>query len=103
MDQNSFITSFLNRKGGVGKTSSVFHLAGHFASSGQKVLVCDLDPQASLSQGFFGPAYVERLLKERTVAALFDDAYDPQPEEIIHKTPFDNLWIIPATNDLTDH
>ena len=28
MDGNSFIASFLNRKGGVGKTSSVFHLAG---------------------------------------------------------------------------
>jgi len=103
MDGNSFITSFLNRKGGVGKTSSVFHLAGSYALAGYKVLVCDLDPQASLSQGFFGPAYVESLPKERTVAALFDDAFDPQPEDIIHKTPFENLWIIPATNDLTDH
>jgi chromosome partitioning protein len=103
MDASSFITAFLNRKGGVGKTSSVFHLAGSYALTGRKVLVCDLDPQASLSQGFFGPAYVESLPKQATVAALFDDAYDPVPEEIIHKTPFENLWIIPATNDLTDH
>ena len=53
------IASFLNRKGGVGKTSSVFHLAGSYAKSGRRVLVCDLDPQASLSQGYFGPRVVE--------------------------------------------
>src|SRR5262249_26649613 len=103
MDQFSFTASFLNRKGGVGKTSSVFHLAGHFARRGRKVLVCDLDPQASLSQGFFGPAYVESLPKESTVAALFDDGLDPTTEDVIHKSPFENLWIAPATNDLTEY
>ena len=103
MDGKPFVASFLNRKGGVGKTSSVYHLAGCYALAGHTVLVCDLDPQASLSQGFFGPAHVESLPKERTVAALFDDAYDPRLEDIIHPTPFKNLWIIPATNDLTDH
>ncbi len=103
MDGNSLVISFLNRKGGVGKTSSVFHLTGHFAQTGSTVLVCDLDPQSSLSQGFFGPSYVESLPKKNTVAALFDDAYDPQIEEVVHNTPFENLWIIPATNDLTDH
>ena len=38
MDAPSFTASFLNRKGGVGKTSSVFHLAGSFARSGRRVL-----------------------------------------------------------------
>jgi chromosome partitioning protein len=103
MDGQTFISSFLNRKGGVGKTSSVFHLAGAYALAGHRVLVCDLDPQASLSQGFFGPAYVESLPREATVSALFDDSLDPQPEEIIHKTPFENIWLVPATNDLTEH
>jgi chromosome partitioning protein len=103
MDAPSFTASFLNRKGGVGKTSSVFHLAGSYARSGRRVLVCDLDPQASLSQGFFGPRFVESLPKRATVAALFDDAHDPTPDDVIHETPFPNLWIVPATNDLTDH
>src|SRR5438270_5218794 len=104
MDAGTFSASFLNRKGGVGKTSSVFHLAGSFAGLfKQRVLVCDLDPQASLSQGYFGPVFVEALPKGRTVAALFDDAYDPRPEDLVHATGFENVSIVPASNDLTDH
>ncbi|MGL4345701.1 MAG: ParA family protein [Cellulosilyticaceae bacterium] len=38
-----------NYKGGVGKTTSVFQIAGWFASKGKKVLLIDLDPQCSLS------------------------------------------------------
>lgn len=38
-----------NYKGGVGKTTSVFQIAGRFARSGKKVLLIDLDPQCSLS------------------------------------------------------
>ncbi len=104
MDAPPFSASFLNRKGGVGKTSSVFHAAGCFAAQlGKRVLVCDLDPQASLSQGFFGPVFVESLPKGRTVAALFDDAFDPSPEDLIHATGIDGVSVVPASNDLTDH
>jgi len=38
-----------NYKGGVGKTTSTFQVAGHFALRGKKVLLIDLDPQCSLS------------------------------------------------------
>jgi chromosome partitioning protein len=103
MDATPFIASFLNRKGGVGKTSSVFHLAGFYARSGRRVLVMDLDPQASLSQGFFGPKAVEEMPEEATVAALFDDRLDPIPDDIIHDTSFENLFIVPANNELTNH
>ncbi len=47
-DARPISAAFLNRKGGVGKTSSVFHLAGSFAGLfAKRVLVCDLDPQAT--------------------------------------------------------
>src|SRR3954447_23642963 len=103
MSTTPVTASFLNRKGGVGKTSSVFHLSGSFARSGKRVLVCDLDPQSSLTQGFFGPRFVEELPKSSTIAALFDDRYDPDPEDLILKTAYENVSIAPASNDLNDH
>lgn len=103
MGTTPIIASFLNRKGGVGKTSSVFHLSGSFARSGLRVLVCDLDPQSSLTQGFFGPRFVEQLPKSSTVAALFDDRYDPDPDGLMVGTGFENLSILPACNELNDH
>ena len=49
------VLCMLNQKGGVGKTSTCHHLAGALASRGRRVLLVDLDPQASLTQGLWGP------------------------------------------------
>jgi chromosome partitioning protein len=103
MGTTPLTASFLNRKGGVGKTSSVFHFSGSFARAGHRCLVCDVDPQSSLTQGFFGPRFVEELPKSSTVAALFDDSFDPDPDELIRPTAFENIWIVPASNHLNDH
>jgi chromosome partitioning protein len=48
------IIAFLNNKGGVGKTTLVYHLAWMFADLGVRVLAADLDPQANLTAAFFG-------------------------------------------------
>ena len=52
---NAPIIAFFNAKRGVGTTSTVYHLAWMFSDLGVKVLAVDLDPQASLTQAFFGP------------------------------------------------
>src|SRR5690242_15589013 len=49
------VIAALNQKGGVGKTSTCHHLAGTLAQMGRRVLLLDNDPQASLTQGFWGP------------------------------------------------
>jgi len=49
------VVTLLNQKGGVGKTSTTHHLAGTLALMGRRVLLLDNDPQASLSQGLWGP------------------------------------------------
>lgn len=90
-----------NRKGGIGKTSFVFHSAGEFARRKKRVLVIDCDPQASLSQSFFGSRTVEEFDATRSVVALFDDRMNPAPERIVHSTPFSGVSIVPATEPLT--
>lgn len=53
--------AFFNNKGGVGKTSLVYHLAWMFADHGIKTLAVDLDPQANLTAMFLDEDKLERL------------------------------------------
>ncbi len=46
------VLTFFNNKGGVGKTSLVYHLAWMFAERGLRVMAVDLDPQANLTAAF---------------------------------------------------
>ena len=54
------ITVF-NNKGGVGKTSLVYHLAWMYAELDYNVLVADLDPQANLTSMFMDDDELEEL------------------------------------------
>lgn len=54
--------AFFNNKGGVGKTSLVYHLAYMFADLGHHVLAVDLDPQANLTSMFLDEDKIEALL-----------------------------------------
>jgi chromosome partitioning protein len=98
-----FVVAMLNRKGGCGKTSTVHHLAGAYAKDGRRVVAIDMDPQGSLTQGFFGPQATEQMPKRKTVAALFDDACDPDPEDLIVATSFGGISIAPGSNALEDY
>jgi cellulose biosynthesis protein BcsQ len=46
------VLTFFNNKGGVGKTSLIYHLGWMFASLGKRVVITDLDPQANLTGAF---------------------------------------------------
>lgn len=59
------VLTFFNNKGGVGKTSLVYHLSWMFAESGLRVLAVDLDPQSNLTAAF---------LDEDKLADLWSDA-----------------------------
>lgn len=61
--------AFFNNKGGVGKTSLVYHTAWMFAELGYRVLAVDLDPQSNLSI---------MALDEDRLEALWPDDDHPQ-------------------------
>lgn len=101
MSQEPLVLVSSNRKGGCGKTSFVFHLAGELARRKRSVLLIDCDPQASLSQSFFGSRAIEDFDPALSVVSLFDDKMDPDPKKIIHATSFPFIKIVPATDPLT--
>lgn len=89
-------------KGGVGKSSLVHHLSGTLAAAGRKVLLLDNDPQASLSSAFWGPATVEGLDPDETMAALYA-GIDPFPEQVIKPSGIAGIDIIPGSKAAADH
>jgi chromosome partitioning protein len=93
--------SLLNQKGGVGKTSSCHHLAGTLAKLGKRVLLIDNDPQASLTQGFWGPDATRAVPPSQCVAALYNPDLMPMPEAIIRPTGIDGISIVPGSVHLT--
>lgn len=55
------VLTFFNNKGGVGKTSLVYHLAWMLSDMDYEVLVCDLDPQANLTAAFLTENRLEKI------------------------------------------
>jgi cellulose biosynthesis protein BcsQ len=53
--------AFFNNKGGVGKTSLVYHLAWMYSDLGLSVVAADLDPQANLTSMFLEDDRLETL------------------------------------------
>ena len=53
--------AFFNNKGGVGKTSLVYHESWMYADLGAKVLVADFDPQANLTAAFLDEDRLEEI------------------------------------------
>lgn len=91
------VLTFFNNKGGVGKTSLVYHLAWMFSEMGKRVVAVDLDPQANLTSAF---------LPEETLEELWDSAEEsPQGTTIFQCVkPLTEVGDIlePITKRITD-
>lgn len=68
------IVSVINYKGGVGKTTLTANLGALLADRGYRVLLVDLDPQASLTFSFFSPeVWITDLAEKRTIKQWFEE------------------------------
>jgi len=88
------IISFANQKGGVGKTTSAVNVAASLGIIGFRTLIVDLDPQGNTTSGV---GISKKALKMTTKEALLGQA---KPDEVIIKTNFENLSVIPCNVSL---
>jgi chromosome partitioning protein len=86
---SSSVVSVINYKGGVGKTTVTANLGAELAARGRKVLLIDLDPQASLTFSFFRvDAWEKQLAGGSTILHWFDsfgtgDNADPLQKYVV--------------------
>lgn len=96
------VIAFFNNKGGVGKTSLVYHVAWMLSDQGYRVVAADLDPQGNLSAAFLDDDRLEELWPEsrqpptifgavRPIQSGVGDIVDPLLERIN-----DRLVLIPG-------
>lgn len=84
------VISFLNLKGGVGKTTSSDNLAVGLVKKGFKVLLVDLDPQANTTAMFIGDNEIKVDMSEVLLQPTLIN-------EAILTTKYENLDLLPAT------
>lgn len=97
-----------NQKGGVGKSSITVNLAAISAAKGKKTLVVDIDPQCNASQYLLGEAAevgrgrpeLEPNIGQFFAQTLSFKLKEKPLSEYVHKTAYDNLFVIPSNPEL---
>lgn len=95
------VLTFFNNKGGVGKTSLAYHLAWMMAEQGERVLACDLDPQANLTASFMDEDDLESVWEGTSANGTVYRCIKPLTEVGDLTTPHvrrlrDGLYLVPG-------
>jgi len=91
------IITIANQKGGVAKTTTAINLSAALGKMGQKILVVDADPQGNTTTGYGVRSEEKKNLELTTYDVIMGEA---RPSEAIIKTKFENVWLMPATQEL---
>lgn len=89
------VVSFTNKKGGVGKTTTVVNMAAYCADFGKRVLLIDLDSQGNATTGL---GFSKSALKKSVYNVLIEDE---KVSANILPTELPLLDILPANVDLS--
>ena len=87
-----------NYKGGVGKTTTAVNLAAIYAARDLRVLLIDLDPQASATD-YFGLYDRASAAGKTSVQLLYEGA---AVSDVVFGTDIPNLFAVPSIIELTD-
>ncbi len=102
------ILTFFNNKGGVGKTSMIYHLAWMFASLEKRVVIFDLDPQSNLTAAFLNDDEIEVVWGQQNEGSTIYNCVNPlvgvgDITEPILKNITTGLHLLPGDIRLSDY
>lgn len=95
------VIAIANQKGGVGKTMTAHNISISLALQKKKVLMIDLDSQASLT---ISAGIEPREIAESSIVSVLTDepTLHKKIKDCIHETPDGNAFILPSIIDLAD-
>lgn len=102
------VLTFFNNKGGVGKTSLIYHLAWMYASLRKRVVIVDADPQANLTAAFLDEDQIEQIWEHQKVGSTIYQCVKPLTgvgdiaEPILQNIATD-LYLLPGDVNLSGY
>jgi len=102
------VLTFFNNKGGVGKTSLIYHLAWMFASLHKRVVIIDLDPQANLTAAFLDEDKIEAIWDHQNIGSTIYQCVKPLTgvgdiaEPVLQNVATD-LYLLPGDVNLSGY